>query len=57
MLKEQVDEEREGLPEDTVRMYAACIGSAVGHMQLWCPASILKFYVDPDCLRLTPVTS
>jgi serine/threonine protein kinase len=44
----------EGLPEDTVRIYAACIGSAVGHMQLWCPAASLKFYLDPDYLRITP---
>jgi hypothetical protein len=44
----------EGLPEDTVRVYAACIGSAVGHMQLWSPASSLKFYLDPCCLRITP---
>jgi hypothetical protein len=49
-----LNDRHEGLPEDTVRIYAACIGSAVGHMQLWCPAASLKFYLDPDYLRITP---
>jgi hypothetical protein len=53
-VRSMLNDQPEGLPEDTVRIYAACIGSAVGHMQLWSPASSLKFYLDPCCLRITP---